>query len=73
VRDSSWPQCLVPSSPAGRRLAEQIDAGMIYINQPAWIDEDVSFGEIKKAGHGRQTAPLGIHEFANKQLVGILN
>jgi len=55
------------------RLAEQNDAGMIYINQPAWIDEDVSFGGIKKSRDGCQTAPLGIHAFAIKQLIGILN
>ena len=31
----------------GRRVADQIEAGMVYINHPAWIYEDMPFGGIK--------------------------
>ncbi|HEX3420478.1 MAG TPA: NAD-dependent succinate-semialdehyde dehydrogenase [Candidatus Udaeobacter sp.] len=52
----------------GRRVADQIDAGMVYINHPAWIYEDMPFGGIKKSGYGRECGPLGIEEFLNKKL-----
>jgi succinate-semialdehyde dehydrogenase/glutarate-semialdehyde dehydrogenase len=52
-----------------RRVADEIDAGMVYINHPAWIYEDVPFGGIKKSGYGRECGPLGIEEFVNKKLV----
>jgi succinate-semialdehyde dehydrogenase/glutarate-semialdehyde dehydrogenase len=55
-----------------RRIADQIDAGMVYINHPAWIYEDMPFGGIKKSGYGRECGPLGIGEFVNKKLVRAL-
>jgi succinate-semialdehyde dehydrogenase/glutarate-semialdehyde dehydrogenase len=55
----------------GRFAAEQIQAGMVYINHPAWIYEDMPFGGIKKSGYGKETGPLGIQEFVNKKLLRI--
>jgi succinate-semialdehyde dehydrogenase/glutarate-semialdehyde dehydrogenase len=52
----------------GRRVADQIDAGMVLVNHPPWIHEDMPFGGIKKSGYGRETGPLGIREFVNKKL-----
>jgi succinate-semialdehyde dehydrogenase/glutarate-semialdehyde dehydrogenase len=52
----------------GRRVADQIDAGMVYINHPVWIYEDMPFGGIKKSGYGRECGPLGLEEFLNKKL-----
>ena len=52
----------------GRRVADQIDAGMVYVNHPVWIYEDMPFGGIKKSGYGRECGPLGIEEFLNKKL-----
>jgi succinate-semialdehyde dehydrogenase/glutarate-semialdehyde dehydrogenase len=56
----------------GRRVAEEIEAGMVYLNHPAWIYEDMPFGGIKKSGYGRECGELGIHEFVNKKLVRVL-
>jgi succinate-semialdehyde dehydrogenase / glutarate-semialdehyde dehydrogenase len=56
----------------GRRIAEQLEAGMVFINHPAWISDDMPFGGIKKSGYGRETGPLGIQEFVNKKLVRVL-
>jgi succinate-semialdehyde dehydrogenase/glutarate-semialdehyde dehydrogenase len=53
----------------GWRVAAQIDAGMVFVNHPAWIYEDMPFGGIKKSGYGRETGPLGIREFVNKKLL----
>jgi succinate-semialdehyde dehydrogenase/glutarate-semialdehyde dehydrogenase len=56
----------------GRRVAAQIEAGMVFINHPVWIYEDMPFGGIKKSGYGRETGPLGIQEFVNKKLYRML-
>lgn len=56
----------------GRRVAAQIEAGMVYINHPAYTYEDMPFGGIKKSGYGRETGPLGIQEFVNKKLVRVM-
>jgi succinate-semialdehyde dehydrogenase/glutarate-semialdehyde dehydrogenase len=56
----------------GRRAAEQIQAGMVFVNHPAWIYEDMPFGGIKKSGYGKETGPLGIQEFVNKKLLRVL-
>jgi succinate-semialdehyde dehydrogenase/glutarate-semialdehyde dehydrogenase len=53
----------------GQRVANRIDAGMVFINHPAWIYEDMPFGGIKKSGYGRETGPLGIQEFVNKKVL----
>ena len=56
----------------GRRVADQIEASMVFINHPAWTYEDMPFGGIKKSGYGRETGPLGIQEFVNKKLIRVL-
>jgi succinate-semialdehyde dehydrogenase/glutarate-semialdehyde dehydrogenase len=57
----------------GRRIAAEIQAGMVYINHPAWIYEDMPFGGIKKSGYGRECGELGILEFVNRKLVRVLS
>lgn len=55
----------------GRRLADQIDTGMVFINHPTWTAADLPFGGIKHSGYGRELSRLGIQEFVNKKLVRI--
>jgi succinate-semialdehyde dehydrogenase/glutarate-semialdehyde dehydrogenase len=50
-------------------LATQIDAGMVFINRPAWTAPDLPFGGIKHSGYGRELSELGIQEFVNKKLI----
>jgi succinate-semialdehyde dehydrogenase / glutarate-semialdehyde dehydrogenase len=52
----------------GRRVARQIEAGMVCVNNPVELYEDMPFGGIKKSGYGRECGPLGIEEFLNKKL-----
>jgi succinate-semialdehyde dehydrogenase / glutarate-semialdehyde dehydrogenase len=53
----------------GRRVARQIESGMVYINQPAWTAPEIPFGGIKNSGFGRELAELGFGEFVNRKLV----
>jgi succinate-semialdehyde dehydrogenase/glutarate-semialdehyde dehydrogenase len=55
----------------GERIANQIDAGMVFINRPTWTQADLPFGGIKNSGYGRELSELGIHEFVNKKLIRI--
>lgn len=53
----------------GKRIADRIDTGMVFINHPTWTSEDLPFGGIKNSGYGRELSELGIQEFVNKKLV----
>ena len=53
----------------GRKLAKQIDSGMVFINQPAWTAPEIPFGGTKKSGFGRELSELGFGEFVNRKLV----
>jgi succinate-semialdehyde dehydrogenase/glutarate-semialdehyde dehydrogenase len=55
----------------GKRVADQIDTGMVYINHPTWTQADLPFGGTKRSGYGRELSELGIDEFVNKKLIRI--
>ncbi|WP_339837321.1 NAD-dependent succinate-semialdehyde dehydrogenase [uncultured Flavobacterium sp.] len=55
----------------GKRLADQIDSGMVFINHPTWTKENLPFGGTKNSGFGRELSELGIHEFVNKKLIRV--
>jgi succinate-semialdehyde dehydrogenase/glutarate-semialdehyde dehydrogenase len=55
----------------GRRLADQIDTGMVFINHPTGTQADLPFGGTKRSGYGRELSQLGIEEFVNKKLIRI--
>lgn len=52
-----------------QRLALEIEAGMVSINEPLWTAPDLPFGGVKGSGYGRELSELGIHEFVNKKLI----
>ncbi|MEI7582908.1 NAD-dependent succinate-semialdehyde dehydrogenase [Runella sp.] len=55
----------------GKRIANQIDTGMVFINHPTWTQADLPFGGTKGSGYGREMAELGLDEFVNKKLIRI--
>ncbi len=52
-----------------RQVADRIETGMVFINQPAWIAADLPFGGVKNSGFGREQSELGIGEFINHKLI----
>lgn len=55
----------------GKRVAGQIDTGMVFINHPTWTQADLPFGGTKGSGYGRELSELGVHEFVNKKLIRV--
>ena len=53
----------------GKRVASQIDTGMMFVNNLDWADADLPFGGIKNSGYGRELGSMGMQEFVNKKVV----
>ncbi|WP_263408569.1 NAD-dependent succinate-semialdehyde dehydrogenase [Terriglobus tenax] len=55
----------------GRKVAEQISTGMVYINHPTAVKADLPFGGVRRSGYGRELIGLGLKEFVNHKLIGV--
>ncbi len=53
----------------GKRVASQVETGMMFINNIDWSDAELPFGGIKNSGYGRELGDMGIQQFVNKKLV----
>ena len=56
-----------------QRVADQIDAGMVFVNGVGLDAAELPFGGIKRSGFGRELGRYGIEEFANKKLIRVAN
>jgi succinate-semialdehyde dehydrogenase/glutarate-semialdehyde dehydrogenase len=53
------------------RVADSIEAGMVYVNCVLADGAELPFGGIKNSGTGRELGRLGADEFVNKKLIRI--
>jgi acyl-CoA reductase-like NAD-dependent aldehyde dehydrogenase len=49
----------------GERIARQMQAGIVYVNQIVRSDPRLPFGGVKQSGVGRELSRYGLLEFAN--------
>jgi succinate-semialdehyde dehydrogenase/glutarate-semialdehyde dehydrogenase len=54
-----------------QRVADKIDAGMVYVNLVLADSPELPFGGVKRSGTGREMGLLAAEEFVNKKLVRI--
>jgi len=52
-------------------VANRIDTGMVWINEPEGGGADLPFGGTKRSGVGRELGPMGIDEFINRKLIHV--
>jgi len=55
----------------GKRIARQIESGMVFINETTTTAPELPFGGVKNSGYGRELSHLGIGEFVNKKLIRV--
>lgn len=53
----------------GQRVADQIEAGMVFVNGVLAESAELPFGGVKRSGFGRELGRPGIEEFVNKKLI----
>ncbi|UDY23955.1 NAD-dependent succinate-semialdehyde dehydrogenase [Nocardioides sp. Kera G14] len=58
-----------PDAEQAARVAEKIEAGMVFVNGVLADGVELPFGGIKRSGFGRELGSLGIDEFVNKKLI----
>jgi len=56
----------------GRRIAaDELEAGMSFVNENVRSDPRTPFGGVKHSGYGRECGIFGIHEFVNIKTVHV--
>jgi succinate-semialdehyde dehydrogenase/glutarate-semialdehyde dehydrogenase len=54
-----------------KRVADKIDAGMVYVNVVLADSAELPFGGTKRSGFGRELGRYGADEFVNKKLIRV--
>lgn len=58
-----------PDPEQARRVAEQLDVGMVFVNGVNADGVELPFGGVKRSGFGRELGRFGMDEFVNKKLI----
>ena len=54
------------------RVADQIEAGMVFVNGVGLDSPELPFGGIKRSGFGRELGRFGMEEFVNRKMIRVL-
>jgi succinate-semialdehyde dehydrogenase / glutarate-semialdehyde dehydrogenase len=54
------------------RVADGLEAGMVFINGVGAESAELPFGGVKKSGYGRELGRRGLNEFVNQKLIRII-
>ncbi len=55
-----------------KRVADAIDAGMVFVNGVGLDGVELPFGGVKRSGFGREMGRYGMEEFVNKKLIRVV-
>ena len=55
------------------RLAQRVEVGMLWINQPAAPSAEMPFGGIKDSGYGSEGGPEALEAYLNTRAISVAN
>ncbi|NMM84387.1 hypothetical protein B2J88_08435 [Rhodococcus sp. SRB_17] len=58
---------------AAVEIAEQIDAGQVWVNTHNALEVELPFGGVKSSGFGREGGEAGVHDFLETRVLSIKN